>query len=603
MDLVSRVRVCGPLAEHAAGFAAYLAGAGYSPLSAANQVRLLAHLSRWMQGRGLAPGELTGQRAEEFLAVRRAAGYTSLLSARGLVPLLGFLRGLGVVPGRERRVPVAAVDVLLDRYGGYLARERALVASTVRYYLDEAREFLAGREDRLAGLTAGEVSGFVAAQCRRRSTGSAKILVTALRSLLRFLVLEGLVTPGLQDAVPSVAGWRGGGLPKALPEGQVAALLASCDRETATGRRDFAVLVLLSRLGLRACEAAALELDDIGWRAGTVTVRGKGRRDEQLPLPSDAGEALACYLRDGRPAGGVSRRVFLMSCAPGGGLSAEAVKAIVRRACRRAGIAGAGAHRLRHSAATRMLRAGAPLAEIGQVLPSSHAPPSLPLTDAAARCAAHRARTPTAHSASSAELPSSTIRSARDMCTRALTGCPARSGSSPPAIRRLIASASASWYRWAWVRVSCAPAGADSASSTAPTTAAHAGVRSPPSTPAPPNVVSSRTARSSNARPGFSSGTSGRDRSYNSAASPARSRRSIPARAAVTRIASAAGRHSRGSLSVQPQIARPNDSDISRSASAATTCGCAASRRAHAIWPTAAPLVTPVLCISQARGL
>ncbi len=138
----------------------------------------------------------------------------------------------------------------------------------------------------MAGLTAAGVSGFIAAESRRRSTGSAKILVTALRSLLRFLVLEGVVTPGLQDAVPSVAGWRAGGaagLPKALPDGQVAALLASCDRDTPTERRDFAVLVLLAGLGLRACEAAALELDDISWRAGTVTIRGKGRRDEQAP--------------------------------------------------------------------------------------------------------------------------------------------------------------------------------------------------------------------------------------------------------------------------------------------------------------------------------
>jgi integrase/recombinase XerD len=368
MDVVSRVRVSGPLAEYAAGFAAHLAGAGYTPLSAANQVRLLAHLSRWLEDRGLAPGELTGQRVQEFLAARRAAGYTCRLSERGLAPLLDCLRGLGVVPGPGRPVPVAAVDVLLGRYGGYLARERGLAASTIRYYLAEARGFLAGREGSLAGLTAAGVSGFVAAECRQRSTGSAKILVTALRSLLRFLALEDLAPPGLKDAVPSVAGWRGGGLPKALPEGQVAALLASCDRGTATGRRDFAVLVLLSRLGLRACEAAALELDDIGWRAGTVTIRGKGRRDEQLPLPPDAGEALAGYLRDGRPAGGVSRRVFLLSRAPGGSMSADAVKAVVRNACRRAGLPQAGAHRLRHSAATGMLRAGAPLAEIGQVL-------------------------------------------------------------------------------------------------------------------------------------------------------------------------------------------------------------------------------------------
>jgi integrase/recombinase XerD len=368
VDVVSRVRVGGPLAGYAAGFAGYLAGAGYTPLSAANQVRVLAHLSRWMEGCGVVPAELTGRRAEEFLAARRAAGYTCWLSERGLAPLLGFLRGLGVVPGPECVVPAGAVDVLLDRYGAYLAGERGVTADTAGCYLREARGFLTGREDRLDELSAAEVSGFVAAECRRRSIGSAKWLVTALRSLLRFLVVEGLAPPGLPGAVPSVAGWRGGGLPKALPEGQVAALLASCDRDTATGRRDFAVLVLLARLGLRACEAARLELDDISWRTGTVTVRGKGRRDEQLPLPCDAGEALAGYLRDGRPAGTGSRRVFLASRAPGRGLTAAAVKKVVRRACLRAGLPEAGAHRLRHSAATGMLRAGAPLAEIGQVL-------------------------------------------------------------------------------------------------------------------------------------------------------------------------------------------------------------------------------------------
>jgi integrase/recombinase XerD len=368
MDVASRVRVSGPLAGYAGGFAAYLAGAGYTPLSAANQLRLLAHLSRWLEDRGLALGSLTAGGAEEFLEARRGAGYTCRLSGRGLAPLLGYLRDLGVVPEPECPAAVTAVDVLLERYGGYLAGERGLVASTVGYYLAEARGFLAGREDRLAGLTAAEVSGFVAAECRRRSTGSAKILVTALRSLLRFLVLEGGVMPGLEGAVPSVAGWRGGGLPKALPDGQVAALLAACDRATATGLRDFAVLTLLARLGLRACEAAALDLDDIGWRAGIVVIRGKGRREEQLPLPSDVGEALAGYVRDGRPAGTASRRVFVMSRAPRRELSAAAIKAIVRHACRRAGLDPVGAHRLRHSAATGMLRAGAPLAEIGQVL-------------------------------------------------------------------------------------------------------------------------------------------------------------------------------------------------------------------------------------------
>jgi integrase/recombinase XerD len=368
MDVVSRVRVDGPLAGYAAGFAVHLAGAGYTPLSAAGQVRVLAHLSRWLGEHGLGVGDLTAERAEEFLAARRSLGYTRWLSGRGLAQLLGYLRGLDAVPGLAWPVPVTAVDVLLERYRRYLAGERGLAASTVRCYLAQAREFLAGRDDGLAGLTAAEVTGFVAAECRRRSAGSVKVLVTALRSVLWFLVLEGLAEPGLPAAVPSVAGWRDGGLPRALPGGQVAELLAACDLGTAGGLRDFAVLTLLARLGLRACEVAALELDDIGWRAGEVMIRGKGRRDELLPLPSDAGEALAGYLRAGRPAGTASRRVFLASRAPLRGLSAGAVGQIVGRACARAGYAPAGAHRLRHTAATGMLRAGAPLAEIGQVL-------------------------------------------------------------------------------------------------------------------------------------------------------------------------------------------------------------------------------------------
>jgi integrase/recombinase XerD len=368
----SRVRVQGPLAGYADGFAARLADLGYTPLSAANQLRVMARLSRWLAERGLGPGDLSADRVEAFLGWCRARGYTCWLSVRGLGPLLGFLRGLGVAPGPRCDPPVSPTGVLLGRYRAYLAGERGLAGSTIGYYVAEARLFVvrvAGEDlGGLAGLTAGEVSRFVTAECCSRSTGSAKIVVTALRSLLRFLLLDGVITADLTAAVPAVAGWRGGGLPKALPDGQVAALLASCDRGTALGRRDFAVLTLLTRLGLRACEAAALELDDIGWRAGTVTVRGKGRRDEQLPLPADAGEALAAYLRDGRPAGAASRRVFLAVRAPGGGLSADGVKMIVRGRCRAAGLAPFGPHRLRHTAATQMLRAGSPLAEVGQVL-------------------------------------------------------------------------------------------------------------------------------------------------------------------------------------------------------------------------------------------
>jgi integrase/recombinase XerD len=264
-------------------------------------------------------------------------------------------------------VPCAAADVLLERYRAYLVAERGLAASTVGYYLAEARMFVAAAGPDLGGLTAAGVAGFVQEQCRRRSTGMAKILVTALRALLRFLHVEGVIAEPLAAVVPAVAGWRGGALPRALGPDQVTGLLESCDQSSVTGRRDLAVLMLLARLGLRAVEAAALQLDDVDWRAGELLIRGKARREERLPLPADVGAAIAGYLRAGR-ADGQCRSVFLAVRAPCSGLSADAVKAIVRSACRRAGVAPAGAHRLRHTAATQMLRAGAPLAEAGQVL-------------------------------------------------------------------------------------------------------------------------------------------------------------------------------------------------------------------------------------------
>jgi integrase/recombinase XerD len=368
----SCVRVTGPLAGYADGFAARLADLGFTPLSAANQLRVMARLSRWLAARQLGPAGLTAAQVRAFLADCRARGYTCWLSERGLAPLLGYLRGASVVPAAGRRPPATAAELLVERYRAWLAGERGLAASTIGYYLAEARLFLsqvAGPDlAGLAGLTAGPVSDYVAAGCRHRSTGSAKILVTALRSLLRFLFADGVLTADLTAAVPAVAGWRNAGLPKALPAGQVAAVLGCCDRDTCVGKRDFAVLTLLARLGLRACEVAALELDDISWRAGEIVIRGKGGRSERMPLPADVGEALAGYLQDSRPGVTGSRAMFLRARAPAGPLSAEAVKAIVRSRFRRAGLPEAGAHRLRHTAATQMLQAGSPLAEVSQVM-------------------------------------------------------------------------------------------------------------------------------------------------------------------------------------------------------------------------------------------
>lgn len=192
--------------------------------------------------------------------------------------------------------------------------------------------------------------------------------MSPLRSLLGFLYLEGTIEKPLKFAVPAVAGWRLASLPEGLAPAQVRSLLASPDRRTATGRRDFAILALLIRLGLRSCEVARLRLEDIDWHAGEILVSGKGSRWERLPLPADVGEAIAAYLRRDRPDTAQGRSVFISINGPHRALAPSAVGAIVSRAALHAGLERINAHRLRHTAASEMLKAGASLPEIGQVL-------------------------------------------------------------------------------------------------------------------------------------------------------------------------------------------------------------------------------------------
>jgi integrase/recombinase XerD len=262
---------------------------------------------------------------------------------------------------------------VLTRYSQYLLLERGLATTTVALNLRLVEPFLAerakvreGRLD-LDRISSAEVNAFVTEQCRRWPR-SAKRMVTSLRSFLRFLHVEGTLGQPLAAAVPSPAGWTLAGLPKALPPAQVAALLASCDRCTSTGRRDLAILSLLSRLGMRVGEVAALSLDDIDWRQGEVTVRGKGNRHDVLPLPTDVGSAVVDYLTEGRPTEAQGRTVFVRAQAPYRALTPGGVISVVATAGRRCGLGRVAAHRLRHSVATTTLREGGSLAEIGQLL-------------------------------------------------------------------------------------------------------------------------------------------------------------------------------------------------------------------------------------------
>jgi site-specific recombinase XerD len=259
--------------------------------------------------------------------------------------------------------------VLLAEFCTWLDRERGLSPVSVRCYSKQAKYFLAaiGGPGSVSGLDAGKVTAFMVDYSRDRNTWSAKAMVTSLRAFLRFAHATGRTAVPLAGAVPAVASWRLSALPRGLKAAEVEMLLAGCDRETATGLRDYAVLSLLARLGLRGAEAAGLQLDDIDWRAGEIAVTGKGSRTERLPLPATAGEALAAWLTGGRPRCG-SRAVFVTVRRPYRQLTPEAVRAVMGRACDRAGLERRGTHRFRHALATEMLRAGASLPEVGQVL-------------------------------------------------------------------------------------------------------------------------------------------------------------------------------------------------------------------------------------------
>lgn len=368
----SKVRVVGPLEPWVSGFASELRKAGYTEHATADQLRVFAHVSRWLDERRLGVEDLTPAACERFLSARRRAGYTLWLSPKALAPMLDYLRGLGVVPPPPSETQSARGE-LLERYRTYLVKERGLKPTSAAGYIHSVDPFLRRREMsdgslRLKDLHAGDVTAFVVGSTPGRPVGSAKLLVCSLRSLLGFFHINGIIKQSLALAVPSVAGSRYAGLPKGIGHDEVERMLAICNRSTAVGRRDFAVLKVLIRLGLRAGEVVALRLEDVDWRNGEIIVRGKGDRQERLPLPVDVGRALAGYVHRGRPAATDCRSLFMRVRAPHRGLTSAGVGAIVEQAAKKAGLPKLRSHRLRHTAATDMLRAGASLADVGQVL-------------------------------------------------------------------------------------------------------------------------------------------------------------------------------------------------------------------------------------------
>lgn len=350
----------------AAGYERWLAARGYARWSVRKRVCQLATLSSWLEREGLAVGELNEQCAEVFLGSRRDAGYVTWVTSRCMELPLAYLREVGAVPSAAVVVSDGPWSELLADYRDYLVQERGLALLTVVSYERIARLFLEQQPGQFESLTAAAVSGFLARECPRRSVSGARDLVGRLRPFLRYLHVAGLIETPLVWAVPGVADLRDRSLSRGVEPRVVSRLLASCDRRRTVGRRDYAILLLLIRLGLRAGEVAAMRLEDLDWRAGELVVRGKGDRQDRLPLPVDVGQALASYLQRRGPS--ELRAVFLRLRAPAGALTRIGVCSVVQDACVRAGVPPVGAHRLRHTAATAMLREGASLTEIALVL-------------------------------------------------------------------------------------------------------------------------------------------------------------------------------------------------------------------------------------------
>lgn len=364
----------GPLGEHVDGFVEGLRSAGYEPRSIEAKVLVVAQLDRWLARRGREVRDLDEGRVAEFLRLRRRQ-YRAHGAQAALLQLLRHLRTTGALPPTVASVKCGGPAALIEQqYATYLREERGLAQATLINYLALVDRFLLDQFGkgpvRIGQLAAHDLTRFVLRRAYTMSPGRAKLLVTALRSFLRFLFLRGETAIDLSASVPTVADWRGAKLPKFIPAEEVQRLLRACDRYSATGRRDYAVLVLLARLGLRASEVVQLTLEDIDWTAGELIVRGKGARHDRLPLPADVGEALVEYLRRDRPRC-PSRRVFICAKAPRRGFEGPStVCTIVRRAVARAGLRtpSRGAHLLRHSLATELLRRGGSLAEIGELL-------------------------------------------------------------------------------------------------------------------------------------------------------------------------------------------------------------------------------------------
>ena len=356
-------------------FLQHLRSAGYAERTLRKKRWALRRLARWAEGKGIAIADLHNRHAAAFLA--RSSGRAKdfvAVQRRAFRQFLRFLRASTGDASPPASRSTSGWRGLLGDYEDYLRNKRGLAENSLHVYVPLIRIFLAsqaGRTGRVSRFNTLAIRDFVLSQIQNRSGEYIRLLGTALRSFLRFLFMSGRMSRDLSTSVPTVRRYRQAAPPAFLRPEEVERILAKTDRSTSTGRRDYAIILLLARLGLRAGEIVALELDDLLWRTGEIVVHGKGRIVDRLPLLSEIGEALATYLRKDRGCS-ASRRVFLRRLAPRTGLTGPAaVGHIVRAALVQADIHRSGrgaAHLFRHGLATKMIRHGASMAEIAELL-------------------------------------------------------------------------------------------------------------------------------------------------------------------------------------------------------------------------------------------
>jgi len=367
-----RASLAGP---HLDAFITWLEQRGYPPRRIHRLIHGVHRFAQWAQDDGLSINELDAKTLEVFchhLQARQGLRYPSgscrpfFVGARHFIT---FLETLGVVSPTALVLPPPPEPEILGAFRHWMRTHRGTTEATLNTYRRPIIDLLQTLGEQPERFKAKALRTFVLDRTGRRGIGQAKTVVQAVRVFLRFLIAIGRCTPGLDHALPPMAHWRMASLPKYLPTETVEHVLTSCDLATPLGVRDWAVLLLLARLGLRAGDVAALKWGDINWHDGTLRVAGKNRRETRLPLPQEVGEALLCYGEHHRP-DVPSVYVFLTTTAPLGPLSPKTVTKIAARALRRANVESPiyGAHVFRHSAATTMLRQGVSLPSIGALL-------------------------------------------------------------------------------------------------------------------------------------------------------------------------------------------------------------------------------------------